>query len=66
MDKKRDLQTMYVLKVKEIRHPICNTSLGLLELKIVQDQNEYFFTLDSVPVDKATNRELIKLYGING
>ena len=64
MDKTKDLKTMYLLKVKEVRHPVCNTPLGTLELKIVAEQNEYFFTLDSLPLDKDTNAKLLKLYNI--
>lgn len=65
INKLTDLKTMYLLKINDVRHLICNTSKGPLELKIVKDENEYFFTLDAVPVDKQTNKDLLKLYGIN-
>jgi len=63
-DKTKDLKTIYALKVHTLKHLICNTNSGPLELNIRKEENEYFFTLDSVPLDKNTNRDLLKLYGI--
>lgn len=62
--KAQDLKTIYLLKIHNLKHLICNTEKGALELNIRKDENEYFFTLDSVPLDKSTNNELLKLYGI--
>lgn len=64
MNKTQDLKTLYILKAKDIKHLIANTNLGPLEVKLNQDSGEYYFTLDSVPVGKEQNRELLKLYGI--
>lgn len=64
MDKTKDIKTLYMLKLHALKHLICNTNQGALEVNIRKDENEYFFTLDSVPVDKNTNKELCKLYNI--
>ena len=64
MNKQTDLKTIYLLKANIIKHYICNTNLGVLECNIRKDENEYFFTLDSVPLPKELNRELSKLYGV--
>jgi len=64
MDKTKDLKTLYLLKAHTLKHLICNTNNGPLELCIRKEENEYFFTLDSVPVSKDVNKELLKLYEI--
>lgn len=64
MEKQKDLKTLYLLKANIIKHYICNTNLGILECNIRKDENEYFFTLDSVPLPKDLNNELLKLYNI--
>ena len=67
MNKVIDLKTIYALKnykVDKLSHLICHTNAGPLEISIRKDENEYYITLDSVPVDKELNRELLKLYGI--
>ena len=67
MEKTKDLKTIYALKnykVDKLSHLICHTNAGPLEISIRKDENEYYITLDSVPVDKELNRELLKLYGI--
>ena len=64
MNKQIDLKTLYLLKTHYVKHLICNTDLGALEVNIRKDENEYFFTLDSVPLPKELNKELLKLYGI--
>ena len=63
-DKKIDLKAIYLLKLTSLRHLIANTSMGVLECNIRKDENEYFFTLDSVPLPKDLNKELLKLYNI--
>ena len=65
--KQIDLKTIYALKnhkVDKLSHLICHTNAGPLEISIRKDENEYYITLDSVPVEKELNRELLKLYGI--
>ena len=64
MEKQTDLKTIYLLKINTLKHLIANTNAGPLELCIRKDENEYFFTLDSVPLPKDLNRELLKLYKI--
>jgi len=64
MNKQNDLRVMFLLKVHTVKHLICNTNAGALELNIRKDENEYFFTLDSVPVNKDINNELKKLYNV--
>ena len=64
MNKQIDTKTFYLLKANLIKHYICNTNLGVLECNIRKNEDEYFFTLDSVPVSKEINKELKKLYNI--
>lgn len=64
MNKTQDLKTIYLLKIHTLRHLICNTNSGPLELNIRKDEPEYYFTLDSVPISKDINKELLKLYNI--
>lgn len=64
MNKEQDLRTIYLLKISTLKHLIANTNNGPLELNIRKDENEYFFTLDSVPVSKEVDKELKKLYNI--
>lgn len=63
-DKLTDQKTMFILKAKDIRHLVANTNLGPLEVKLNPETNEYYFTLDCIPVGKEQNRDLLKLYGI--
>lgn len=59
--KKIDDQIMKKLDANNIRRPICLTNKGALELVIVKGGNEYYLTLDSVPVEKELNRELMDI-----
>lgn len=61
MDKVRDQKIMYILKTTSVSYPICKTPLGTLELNITKDGDNYFYTLDSVLVDKDTNKALLNL-----
>lgn len=63
-NKEIDLKTIYILKIHTIKHLIANTNNGPLELNIRKDENEYFFTLDSVPVSKEVDKELRKIYNV--
>jgi hypothetical protein len=58
---KKDDQIMKILNVSEVRRYICGTDKGILELLIRKGQNSYHLTLDSVPLDKETNKELMDL-----
>ena len=64
ISKQQDLKCIYLLKLTSLRHLIANTSMGVLECNIRPNEPEYFFTLDSVPLPKDINKELLKLYGI--
>lgn len=57
----QDNEIMRVLKVSEVRRIICNTNKGVLELMLRKGDTKYFLTLDSVPLDKETNKELMDL-----
>lgn len=61
---KTDNEVMKLLKVSELNHFIARTDKGELMLHIpFQGKSEdYRFKLDSVKVDDATNKELIKQF----
>jgi 5'(3')-deoxyribonucleotidase len=59
---KSDKAIMRILKIKELRHVLAHTSSGELCRCIRKDEDEYFFTLDAVPVSKEQNEELKKIY----
>lgn len=63
MDKtiSKDNEIMRLLKTSEVRRIICNTGKGILELMLRKGDVKYFLTLDSVPLDKGTNKELMDL-----
>lgn len=58
---KIDDQIMKKLDASNIRRSICKTNKGALELCIVKGGTEYYLTLDSVPVEKELNRELMDI-----
>jgi hypothetical protein len=58
---KSDEQVMRVLKVEYLAKPILNTSKGLLALVARKDKDEYYLTLDSVPLDEEREEILMKL-----
>ncbi len=53
-----DDKVMKILGVKDIKRLICNTDKGVLELVIRKGDNDYFLTLDAVPLDKDVEKEL--------
>ena len=61
---KLDNLTMKALKVTEIRHLILGTDKGELYLMLRKGgtEKDYFFCLDSVPVDKDVNKDLFTLF----
>lgn len=65
LNKQKEDYIMKLLKVDSITIPLYKTSLGNLELKRNKEENNYVFTLDSVPVDSETQKELSKVWGIN-
>ena len=56
-----DSQVISRLKLSSIQHYIARTSSGDLYLTYKKDGNHQFF-LDSVPLDKDTNKDLLNLY----
>lgn len=62
MDIQKDKEIMLILKLKELRHVIAHTPMGEICLCLRFDEDNYFFTLDAVPVEKERNEKLLKLY----
>jgi len=60
---KQDKELMRILKVSELRHLIATTNNGELNKVLRFNEDEYFYTLDSVPLEKDKQEEVIKLYG---
>lgn len=58
---KEDHKLMSLLKITEISRVICDTNMGTLKLRIRKGETAYRFVLDSVEVDKDTNKELFEL-----
>ena len=58
---KEDHKLMELLKISEISRIICDTNMGTLKLRIRKGEKEYKFVLDSVELDKATNKEVFEL-----
>lgn len=58
---KEDHKLMDLLKLNEISRIICDTNMGTLKLRIRKGEKEYRFVLDSVELDKATNKEVFEL-----
>jgi len=59
-----DNRIMTVLRVKHISHDICQTSMGVLRLRLNKDETgkDYRFVLDSVPVSDENNKDLLELF----
>lgn len=55
----QDDKIMKMLEVVDIRRVICNTNKGVLEVMIRKGDTKYFLTLDSVPLAKELNKELM-------
>ncbi len=58
---KEDHKLMDLLKINEINRIICDTNMGTLKLRIRKGEKEYRFVLDSVELDKDTNKEVFEL-----
>ena len=58
---KIDDKIMKKLEANTIRRLICITNKGQLDLVIRKGENDYFLTLDSVPIEKELNRELMDI-----
>ena len=57
----KDKALIRLLKVKSISYFLARTDLGDLYKVLRKDDDDYHYTLDSVPLDKETTEELLKL-----
>lgn len=60
-DFKKDNAIMRLLKVNEIRHVLAHTNNGELCLCLRSGEDNYFLTLDAVPLEKDKNDEIMNL-----
>lgn len=58
---KRDGKLMDILGLKEISRVICNTDKSYLTLKLRKGETSYWLYLDSVPLSKEENKEVMEL-----
>ncbi len=56
---KQDDAIFKALDLKYVSRLICNTDKGPLELCIRKGDTQHFLTLDSVPLDKDVNKEIM-------
>lgn len=56
-----DDTVMKLTETKVIRRIICTTDKGLLELEIRKGDQTYHLVMDSVPLDKELNKQLMDL-----
>lgn len=61
---KKDQKIMKLLKVSELRYHIGTTNLGPIDLLLRFGEEEYTFLLDSSPLDKEKNEEMLTLFNI--
>jgi hypothetical protein len=59
--KKHDDAVMKTLGVNVIRRLICLTNKGQLDLVIRKGENNYFLSIDSVPLEKEINDKLMDI-----
>lgn len=59
---KTDTSLMTLLRgVTKVSRLLCKTNMGELMLCLEKGSNEYYLSLDSVPLDKETNKEVMDL-----
>lgn len=58
---KKDKEIINKLKLAYLSRVICFTDKGMLTLQLRKGENAYNLILDSVPLDKETNKELMDL-----
>ncbi len=58
---KKDNELMCILDLSEISRVICNTNKSYLTLKLRKGEKEYWLHLDSVPLSKEDNKEVMEL-----
>lgn len=61
---KTDERIMKLLKVSEIRYHIGTTNLGPIDLMLRYGEQDYHFLLDSTPLEKERNDEMLKIFNI--
>ena len=57
----KDKAILRLLKVNTISYHLAYTNNGELRKVLRKDDDDYHYTLDSVPLDKETTEELLKL-----
>ncbi len=57
----KDKKLISILGLAEIRRIICDTDKGMLKLLIRKGENNYQLVLDSVPLPKDVNKEVMEL-----
>lgn len=57
----KDNKLMEILELKEISRMICNTDKSYLTLKLRKGETNYWLYLDSVPLTKEDNKEVMAL-----
>lgn len=57
----KDKSLIRLLKVKSISYFLARTDLGDLYKVLRKDDDDYHYTLDSVPLDKETTDQLVQL-----
>lgn len=60
----KDKALMRLFKVDTISYLIAKTSKGELQKSLRINEDEYYYTLDSVPLSKEQTEELLKI--LNG
>lgn len=58
---KKDTQLMTILDLKEVSRILCNTDKSYLTLKLRKGETQYWLYLDSVPLSKSDNKEVMDL-----
>ena len=58
---KTDKELMRLLKVDSVGHYVAETYKGVLRLVLRKEEEQHFFTLDAVPLEKELNDRLIRL-----
>lgn len=60
-DLKRDQEVMRKLKVSSMAYLVLRTNMGDVHLNLRKDEDHYFLSLDSVPMEKEKEDEMMAL-----
>jgi len=55
---KSDKRLITLLKVESITYPLLKTTKGELSMSLRKNEDEYYFSLDSVELDKELSKEI--------